>query len=250
MAKTNPSPTNSYLGFYLTQSQRPLVSLFFILPILATYEIGVLVLAKNMHNGADIWLRQLLNVFGLSGYFLLPTLMIAVLLAWHHTTHQPWKVPWNVLSGMVVECVLYALVLVALANICAGLFKSLDKSSIAFAIPVLASFQNTLEKIVAYLGAGVYEEVLFRLLLIPFAMWLIRVAGGPRKVQLIGAIVATSLLFSFAHYIGRYGDSFEWATFIFRFAAGIIFAVIFVCRGFGIAAGTHAIYDIFVGTYT
>jgi hypothetical protein len=34
---------------------------------------------------------------------------------------------------------------------------------------------------------------------------------------------------------------------VFRFLAGALFAVVFVLRGFGIAAGAHALYDIYVG---
>ena len=102
-------------------------------------------------------------------------------------------------------------------------------------------------RIIAFLGAGVYEEVLFRLLLLPLAVWLIHLAGGARRVQIAGAIVATSLLFALAHYVGEYGDPLDWTTFLFRFSAGAFFGGLFVWRGFGIAAGAHALYDIFVG---
>ena len=59
-------------------------------------------------------------------------------------------------------------------------------------------------------------------------------------------MLLTSLLFSAAHYRGPHGESFEAFSFWFRFTAGALFAVLFVCRGFGIAAGTHAMYDILV----
>jgi hypothetical protein len=58
--------------------------------------------------------------------------------------------------------------------------------------------------------------------------------------------VLSSLLFSAAHYIGPYGDAFDWLTAFFRFLAGAFFAVLFIFRGFGIAAGTHALYDVLV----
>ena len=56
-----------------------------------------------------------------------------------------------------------------------------------------------------------------------------------------------SLLFSAAHHVGPYGEQFHWFAFIFRFLAGVFFSVVYVYRGFGIAAGSHAAYDIMVG---
>jgi membrane protease YdiL (CAAX protease family) len=63
------------------------------------------------------------------------------------------------------------------------------------------------------------------------------------------AIIVTSLLFSAAHYIGPHGESFGLFTFVFRFVAGLFFGLLFVFRGFGIAAGSHAGYDVLVGVF-
>ena len=85
----NRGPLADKLGAYWQQSRRPLASMAFVLPLLALYEVGVLVLGPSaVRNGADVWLRELLDLVGLSSYFLLPVLTLAVLLAWHHTTHQ------------------------------------------------------------------------------------------------------------------------------------------------------------------
>ena len=60
-------------------------------------------------------------------------------------------------------------------------------------------------------------------------------------------MILTSLVFSAAHYVGRHGETYDSFSFAFRFIAGAVFAVLFVSRGFGVAAGTHALYDVFVG---
>jgi membrane protease YdiL (CAAX protease family) len=60
-------------------------------------------------------------------------------------------------------------------------------------------------------------------------------------------LVASSLLFAAAHYVGPLGDAFDLYSFTFRTLAGMFFAILFVVRGFGIAAGTHALYDVLVG---
>jgi membrane protease YdiL (CAAX protease family) len=76
---------------------------------------------------------------------------------------------------------------------------------------------------------------------------LIGVVGGGRRAQVVGAILVTSVCFAAAHYVGPHGESLRWFTFTFRMIAGGFFAALFVYRGFGVAAGTHAFYDIFVG---
>jgi membrane protease YdiL (CAAX protease family) len=60
-------------------------------------------------------------------------------------------------------------------------------------------------------------------------------------------VLLSSLLFAVAHYVGPYGDVPRWPSFLFRTLAGIFFAVVFLYRGFGIAAGSHAAYDILLG---
>ena len=110
--------TGGWGGQYWQQSRRPLVSLAFILPLLALYEGGVLLLGPSaIRNGADVWLRQLLDQLGLGSYFLLPLLTVAVLMAWHHTSRQPWKVSTGVLYGMMLESALLGLVLLLLAHV-------------------------------------------------------------------------------------------------------------------------------------
>ena len=109
----------------------------------------------------------------------------------------------------------------------------------------------------AFLGAGIYEELLFRLMLLPLMATLLKGVGIPHRTSWVLAVIGSSLVFAAAHYrvdlwIGHFhlvttmGDTFEWPSFVFRFLAGVFFAVVFLARGFGVAAGTHAFYDIVV----
>src|SRR5262249_1754553 len=101
--------------------------------------------------------------------------------------------------------------------------------------------------VIAFVGAGIYEEVLFRLLLLSGLAGLFRLADLPRVIGLPLAAVASALLFAAAHHVGPNGEAFEGYGFLFRTLAGLYFALLYQLRGFGIAVGAHASYDLLVG---
>lgn len=237
---------------YWGQTRRPLVALAFVLPLLAMYELGVLWLGPQaMRNGADIWLRQLLDTIGFGQYFLLPILTVSILLAWHHTTQQPWRMTPSVLYGMLTECVVLACALIVIAQIHGACVQAIltPQSRLPLTAAIGDTSWSVFSLIVGYSGAGIYEEVMFRLALMPLAVLGFRWTGLSATYSTVAAVIGTSLLFSGAHYIGDLGQAFDFYTFGFRFFAGVFFSVLFVYRGFGIAAGTHAVYDIFVGVF-
>jgi membrane protease YdiL (CAAX protease family) len=249
-----PEPSTGYWG----ESRRPLASLVFIAPLLVLYELGVLILGPQaVRNGADVWLRQLLEVMGFGQYFLLPALTVSILLAWHYTTRQPWRVSPGVLSGMTIECIFLAVVLRLILELQGELLQaSLGPSrALGCSAAILLNLSDRARGLVGFLGAGVYEELLFRLILLSLTAWAVQRLGGARRRSLLAAILATSFVFSAAHYVGAYGEPIQllassfWFSFLFRFLAGIFFGTLFVWRGFGIAAGAHAGYDILVGIF-
>lgn len=97
------------------------------------------------------------------------------------------------------------------------------------------------------LGAGLYEELLFRVLLVggmaAGLRWLL--AGRPLAAGIIAAI-AGALIFSAFHYVGEFGDRFTLSSFTYRAIAGLAFSGLYLTRGFGITAWTHALYDVYV----
>lgn len=219
---------------YWAESRRPLASLLFILPFLIVYEFGILSLGPAAaRNGVDVWLRNLLDWIGFGQYFLLPLLTIGILLSWQYTSRAPWRISRGVLCGMMVESLVLAF--------CLRLILHMQD--------MLLDISSTFSTLVMFLGAGIYEELLFRLIFLTAAVWIFRCIGAKRTLSVVSAVVLTSLLFSAAHYIGPQGEPPQLFSFTFRFIAGVFFCVLFVYRGFGIAAGTHAAYDIVVGLF-
>ncbi len=242
---------------YWVQSQQPLTSLAFVTPLLVVYELGVLILGPHaIRNGADVWLRQFFEVAGFGQYFLLPVLCVCILLGWHYTTRQPWEISGRVLQSMTCECIILALVLRVILHVQSSFFDPALFAPDAVAPAAISlDTQNTFPRLVGFLGAGVYEELLFRLILLSSIAWFLRQADATPAVSLAIAAITTSLFFAGAHYIGPHAEPFQfqsqwfWFTFLFRTLAGVFFSALFVLRGFGIAAGAHAGYDILVGLF-
>jgi membrane protease YdiL (CAAX protease family) len=237
---------------YWHESARPLESLVFVTPMLLFYEVGVLLLGPQaIRNAADVWLRQLLDLLGFGQYFLLPILTCGLLLGWHHVTRQSWRLNWNALYGMLFESIVFGLFLVLIAGWQGRFFAA---SSAVCAVSESGG-SGVFGTLVAYVGAGIYEEVLFRLMLLPGVWGLLRLAGLSTRASMATAVVVTSLVFSAAHYqfdftfagyhfTTAYGEAFAWSSFCFRFLAGVAFSLLFLLRGFGVTAGAHAMYDL------
>jgi hypothetical protein len=236
MTKMTPLAENAPPGQlaedYWSQSRRPLASLVFLAPLLVAYEAGVLLLGAQ--NGADAFLRRLLNSLGFGQHLLLPGLTVCILLGWHYLSRHSWRLSGGILSGMVVECVL--------AGFC--LRGILLLQYVTGTASITADIKESARSCVGFLGAGIYEELLFRLILLSLAAWGLQRLGAAPAVGMAIAAVLTSLLFSAAHHFGAAGEPFQWFSFVFRSLAGLFFSILFVYRGFGIAAGSHAAYDI------
>ncbi len=237
---------------YWASARQPLHCLLFLLPLLTTYEIGVGLMAGRYQdaarNGADHWMRTALRQAGFVHPFLLPLVVCGLLAAWQLVGRFRWKASPATLFGMFAESVLFGVCLVVLGQLQDLAFRS-QMGQMAHAahsaVPLVQP--GALPRVISYVGAGVYEEVLFRLCLVPILFGLLRAMLVPRKMAVILTVVASSLLFSIAHYVGPAADEFTLYSFVFRTTAGVVFAALFVLRGFGITAGSHAAYDLLVG---
>jgi hypothetical protein len=235
-------------GDYYTAARHPWPCLLFLLPLLVAYELGVLWLGGTqpdaVRNGADAWMRWGLEAFGVRQLYGAPALIVAVFSVWSwlRRADRPKDVV-PVCIAMAGESALFAL---GLWGIGRGLGPLLDRLGIPLEMAAPAGGEAA-GLIIAFVGAGIYEEVLFRLLLLSGLVWLLRIADVPRVVGLPLATVASAVLFAAAHHVGPNGEVFDGYIFLFRTLAGLYFALLYQLRGFGIAVGAHAGYDLLVG---
>jgi len=230
---------------YLAATCHPWSCVVFLLPLLAIYEVGVFLVGGGqpdaLRNGADTWLRTALQTVGFSPLYCAPLLLAIVLLVWSWVRREDRPREHLVISvGMTVESVVFALGLWGVSRCLAPLLQGLG-----ILVDYPAASQPALEQIISFVGAGIYEEMLFRLLLFSVLLWGFRVAEVPSAGLLAGLI--SSVLFAAAHNIGPHGESFVPYVFLFRILAGLYFALLYRLRGFGIGVGAHAGYDVLVG---
>ncbi len=236
---------------YWSTTRSPLPCLFFIAPILLTYEIGILWLggesAEALRTGADAWLRQGLARVGVTDQWLLPLSLVLILIAWQVLERRDWRFPASTTLGMGLESLVLGVALVGMSRLVDLGFNWLEHTrGHVLALPG-GSHAVSPARLIGFLGAGVYEETLFRLMLIPAIFYALRTLQTPGVVACTVAVTGSALLFSLAHHAGTPGEAFTWFAFIFRWLAGVYFAWVFLARGFGIAVGTHAAYDVLVG---
>jgi membrane protease YdiL (CAAX protease family) len=108
-----------------------------------------------------------------------------------------------------------------------------------------AGARGFLATFIINIGAGVYEEMVFRLILVSLFIWIMtKAVGMNRSLGAFFSIVISSVLFSLGHYLSFFNESFVLSSFLFRFAAGMVFGFLFLIRGFGISVYTHAFYNV------
>ncbi len=252
-----PSVPNSYME----RTSRPIYALIYLLGFLAVYYLGLIVMHPEMLNltmaqpkvqiVAFNWVRSTLEFVGFSAqatWVAAPFVVIVILLALQFTSKSPWRVKGADFLLMALECILLAVPLIVLGLL---LNRGTAESNAAFSLTLSSSGNRLLADIVSGIGAGIYEELIFRLILICLFMLVFQdLFGLQQKTATVLSVLFSAVLFSlFHHYIFVNGelkeiDPFTVGKFTFRALAGIYFAILYAVRGFGVTAGTHAFYNI------
>src|SRR5208282_3908408 len=92
---------------YLRQSEMPLHSLVFLLPLLALFELGT-----YFHPSDPIAFRLLQLFFhqlGANGRFIPALSLVGILLFWHLARRDSWRIKIETLWGMAMESLILAI---------------------------------------------------------------------------------------------------------------------------------------------
>ncbi len=232
-----PQKKPNQIKLYFSQSHSLLNSLVLVLPLLILYQVGLLLVGfKQALNGVDFVSIILLSYTGIWGLLVFNLVLVIVMLLGAWQLRKKHRFNPDFFLPMVLESMVYAILLGVVIVL-------IMRHTFPMAGPVEEP-GGWLTKVTISLGAGVYEELFFRLGLISlFAYVFVKWVKVHKATAFFAAMVISSFLFSLAHYIGT---PIEQYGLVYRFLAGLIFALLFKFRSFAIAVYTHAFYDIFV----
>jgi membrane protease YdiL (CAAX protease family) len=247
---------------YAERTSRPIYALVYLLGFMIAFMVGtILIQPSTMTQSlsepevrvvAFIWVQNIMEFLGFTPRAALigtPLVVVVILLALQVTSKTSWRVRFEDMLLMMGESVLLSVPLIVLSLL---LNPQGAVANAAVAGGEGADIQGLLwSDIVTGIGAGIYEELIFRLVLICLLMLALQdLFGVEKKPAIILSVAISAILFSAHHHIFfanghlHHGETFTVGKFVFRAIAGVYFAVLYAVRGFGITAGTHAFYNI------
>ena len=243
-------------GSYFDMSRSPRYSVLFALPLLIAYEALAAALtgprsSSQVRNGADVLLKEaFIAVAGRNGplIFIAAVVGVGIWFIARDIKRSGKGVRPLVFGAMMAESIALAAIFgFVIGTLTVKLLGSLRMASMIGAVTSQIASMSWPTRLMLSLGAGLYEELLFRVLLVS------ALAAGARMVFGLGtkgagvfATIVGALIFSAFHYIGAYADPFRLTSFTFRAISGVAFSALYLTRGFGITAWTHSLYDAFL----
>ena len=216
-----------------------------VLPLLLAYEVAVVWLDPPVRNGAEYAVTQALSrvpdpiVSGLrvGG---LAALLVATLIWMVRGPSSSAPRPGRVL----LEAFIHALWLGPLVGLLVrGLlgFAGLSAETGVVAPEAEPAWLPFLMSV----GAGLWEEIVFRLGLMGGLTYLLGRGGLLSPKAALGvALAVSSLVFAYYHHMGNAGEPFAVDRFAFRAAAGTILGLLFALRGLAVVVYMHVFYDL------
>lgn len=240
---------------YWTYSKSAYYGVMCALPLLAIYEALLWAASPpgplQVRNAADAWLRMLFESLGVRPAYATLAMIGLLAAAIPRLRRSGVRLEGRYLLGMAGEMIVYSLALGIVINIVLTLLFSAWASTlharllapaIAAALPPSEDLRTG---IALSLGAGLFEEFAFRVVLLNLLLGLFRIVLPAAWAALVAVLLA-ALAFSLAHYPGALGEPFTLYSMLYRWLAGLLFTLLYYQRGFAITAWSHALYDVWV----
>lgn len=275
VATQNALPQVQESRGYLRETAQPVYTAMLVLPFLVVYELGLIFLKSNVINGGDAILLNLggpiMSLLGMHGSLVSLLVLACYFIVLQLRKSGSLSIRPAILGVLFLECMLYGLLLFTLLGL---LVKHLPGASIESQRPQTmasaaaaasgekqprasgeaplaaaasrSSYNPGLRDFVLYCGAGIYEELVFRVLLLGLLMLVFtKLFHMEHAYAAVWSTLFGAVIFSAFHHIG--GERFALNPFSQRVFAGVFFSALYFTRSFGVAAASHAFYDIFVG---
>lgn len=229
------------MGSYWRASSSPAYNFFLSLALLVGYE-GILYLTGNPsseRNLVDLWLTRLLGWAKPYEWIISLGIVLLGLAYVYGLRRDKTRLTEWFFALMLLEAAGWAWLLYVALPFLTSHWLRPPAAQLNFLSP---SFW---EGVGLCMGAGFYEELFFRVLLVSALVGLFT-GLRPRKataMHLVAAWILSAVLFSAAHFLYEPATAY---AFLYRAFFGLFMSGVYILRGFGIAAWTHALYDIAV----
>jgi len=220
---------------YWQAARQPLCCLVFLAPLVVGYEMGALMLRPEVWPEqrlvAQRFIQQLAAWFGADAFWIPGAALVATLFIWHSLSRASWRLCGWTLLMMIAESLILALPLLVMGKLLQQAAAGGDDACHV--------------QLILALGAGIYEELVFRFYLISGLIALL--AAGFKMSRNSATFVAASLaalLFAACHFTPIGSESLNWPLFLMFAAAGGYLSLVFVLRGLGVATGCHVVFNL------
>ena len=236
--------SNDFQG-YVSQSRSLALSFVLIAPLLLVYEVALIHYHPFQPAGPRRWVAvALFRLFSSRAVIVMNVAVVLFLLLAVLVLARRGRLKVGLVIPVVLESTVLAAVLVLISvMVYRGLSGvPLDMSSGASIVAL---------KVIGSIGAGVYEEILFRLFLTTL-LYLIGFGlfGHNRNYAALFAILIGAIVFAVCHVLVVGGRPFQCTRdrldMVFYLVSGMFFSALYVYRGLGVAVYTHVIYDMVI----
>ncbi len=228
---------------YFTSSWSLTYSYLSVLPLLILYELLITISQPDsdaeIRLSADIWIKAIFSWTGTNTLLITLFLIVVfgIVIYFRESDNRP-TIKGRYFTLMILESLGWAVVIALFVSAIVGQLFAMASGG--------GAELTFLQWLALALGAGVYEELVFRVVLVAALLFLFRQLFLSEWLPPFLAIILSALIFSGVHYIGPLGDPFTLSSFTFRFLFGLALTALLIYRGFGIAAWTHSLYDVLV----
>lgn len=229
-------------------SKQPLQVLCLLLPFLVLYELGSILYLQHPSEGmresiaAYSFVEKIFRAFGVASFHIPAIVLATSLVAWHVVRRDPTVVRLPVLFTMLVESILWTFPLLML-----GLLLQSRPGFLETASGVDITTLPWQARLTLSAGAGLYEELLFRLVGITLVQFIVtNLLRATPGVGATIAIFASAIAFAAYHRTTLPGGGADPTLLTYYGLAGLYFGSLFIFRGFGVVAATHFLFDAMV----
>lgn len=197
---------------YFEDTKTLLYSFLFSLPLFLIYE-GLIIISQPSADqivriSVDVWIKAVFSSLGVNAVsFSLLVVLLAGIIILYKERERLRTLNFKYFPALLAESTVYGIIVALISSALTSALLNISASN-----PV--EELSYLQKLALSLGAGLYEELFFRVILVSlFILIFNKLFNNKKWASVSAAVVLSALLFSAVHYTGSMGDFFTLNSF-------------------------------------